>query len=88
MKLLITGMAGFIGSDLVETFLQQGNEMSGSDNLSQHCEFNMGACLTIVRGERPITVRRQDGLNALEIVPAFNRSVSEHKNIQLGAKTL
>ena len=35
MKILITGVAGFIGSNLAESFLADGHEIVGYDNLSQ-----------------------------------------------------
>jgi len=41
MKILITGVAGFIGSNLTEALLKQGHEIIGIDNLSQGNLFNL-----------------------------------------------
>ena len=41
MKILITGGAGFIGSNLVDYFLQEGNEVVCLDNLSTGFEHNI-----------------------------------------------
>jgi UDP-glucose 4-epimerase len=41
MKILITGVAGFIGSNLTESLLHDGHEIVGFDNLSQGDLLNM-----------------------------------------------
>ncbi len=43
MKILITGVAGFIGSNLAEELLKRGHSVRGYDNLSQGSELNMAA---------------------------------------------
>ena len=35
MKILITGVAGFIGSKVAESFIKKGHEVTGVDDLSQ-----------------------------------------------------
>ncbi len=41
MKLLITGGAGFIGSNLVDHFLEKGNEIVVLDNLPTGFKHNI-----------------------------------------------
>jgi UDP-glucuronate 4-epimerase len=41
MKLLITGVAGFIGSHLAKTLLEQGHEVIGIDNLNDYYDVNL-----------------------------------------------
>lgn len=41
MKILITGVAGFIGSNLAQSLLNDGHEVAGLDNLSQGDRLNM-----------------------------------------------
>ena len=43
MRVLITGVAGFIGSNLAEALLQRGYDVVGVDNLSQGDELNLAA---------------------------------------------
>jgi UDP-glucose 4-epimerase len=43
MKIFITGVAGFIGSNLAESLLQEGHEIVGFDNLSQGDLLNMAS---------------------------------------------
>lgn len=43
MKILITGVAGFIGSNLADSLLKSGHEIVGLDNLSQGDKLNMAA---------------------------------------------
>ncbi len=41
MKILITGVAGFIGSNLAEALLKRGHQVAGLDNMSQGNPLNM-----------------------------------------------
>lgn len=43
MRIMITGVAGFIGSNVAESLLAQGHEVVGFDNLSQGLHENMAA---------------------------------------------
>ncbi len=45
MKILITGVAGFIGSNLAEVLLKQGYEVIGIDNMSHGFQRNITNCL-------------------------------------------
>jgi UDP-glucose 4-epimerase len=45
-KVLVTGAAGFIGSNLTEALLQRGHEVRGLDNLSQGHKRNIRAFLS------------------------------------------
>ena len=41
MKISITGVAGFIGSNLALTLLDRGYSIVGIDNMSQGCDENL-----------------------------------------------
>ena len=41
MKVLITGIAGFIGSSLAESLLKRGDEVVGIDNLNNYYDVNL-----------------------------------------------
>lgn len=40
-KILVTGAAGFIGSNLSSRFLKEGNEVVGLDNLNDYYDVNL-----------------------------------------------
>jgi UDP-glucuronate 4-epimerase len=41
MKVLVTGVAGFIGSQTAKALLDRGDEVIGVDNLSSYCDVNL-----------------------------------------------
>ena len=41
MKILITGVAGFIGYHLASKFIKQGYEVIGIDNLNKYYDANL-----------------------------------------------
>lgn len=52
MKVLITGVAGFIGSNLLGRLLRDGHEVVGVDNLSQSDRSNMRSVLPPGGGDK------------------------------------
>lgn len=58
MKVLITGVAGFIGSNLADALIEQGHEVWGIDNLSTGALRNVGA-------NSPVRWREADVRNPL-----------------------
>lgn len=49
---LITGVAGFIGSNLLETLLKLDQHVVGIDNFSTGCQFNLNEVQTLVSSEQ------------------------------------
>ena len=56
MRILVTGAAGFIGSNLSAELLRRGHEVVGFDNLSQGSRLNLGA----VEGDPAFEFREDD----------------------------
>lgn len=51
MKVLITGAAGFIGSNLVKALLRQGDEVIALDNLSSGYKKNLSSDVNFIKGD-------------------------------------
>lgn len=62
-RFLITGIAGFIGSSLAHTLLEQGHEVSGIDNLSTGNLDNLADIRRDVHFEQ-VDLRDKDGVRA------------------------
>lgn len=51
MKILITGAAGFLASDLIPILLDQGHEIIGIDNFSKYPRKKTPSCIEIIEGD-------------------------------------
>lgn len=79
MKVLITGVAGFIGSNLALAMLERGYDVVGLDNLSQGSELNMAAFAAHSRfrfeqadiRDEPDVVRASEGCDAIVHLAAY-----------------
>src|SRR3989338_9158320 len=63
MKILVTGGAGFIGSNIVERLVQEGHEIVVLDNFALGRMENLSAVknsITLVKGD----IRNEDDVNA------------------------
>ena len=61
MKILLTGVAGFIGSKTAEYLLQRGDEVVGLDNINDYYDVNLkyarlGKILGISRDKRLVHI--------------------------------
>lgn len=79
MKILITGVAGFIGSNLARTLLEQGHAVVGLDNMSQGSPLNIASFRNHsqfvlhqddIRDEQAV-LRAADGCEAIVHLAAF-----------------
>lgn len=60
MKILITGIAGFIGSHLAERLLQEGHEVHGVDRFSSYYSVTLKQANAKILRERGITIFEKD----------------------------
>ena len=70
MKILITGVAGFIGSHTAERLLELGHEVVGIDNFSEYYDV-------ILKQENAKSVKAKGG----KIIKLDLRSEDFHKNL-------
>lgn len=64
MKIMITGVAGFIGSNLAEALLEKGYQVVGVDNMSQGDELNLAGLLNNPSFEmHKIDIRDEGGID-------------------------
>ena len=68
MRVLVTGGAGFIGSNLADAFLDQGHEVRILDDLSTGFAENVPAAAELVEGsisDRDVVVKAVDGMELI-----------------------
>ena len=76
MKVLVTGVAGFIGSQAAGTLLARGDEVVGIDNLNDYYDVNLKlARLSRLRGRNNFHFEKADLADRREIERVFE----EHK---------
>jgi UDP-glucose 4-epimerase len=83
MKVLVTGGAGFIGSNLVRTLLEQGDEVRVLDNFSTGSRANLnGLGVEIVEGELRSYERVHNAVRGVEVVYHLGALGSVPRSVQ------
>jgi len=89
MKYLVTGVAGFIGSCVVERLCQQGHDVIGIDNINDYYDVNLKAA-RLSRAEHPLftfiklDLADRDAMAALFVTHQFDRVI--HLAAQAGVR--
>ena len=89
MKYLVTGVAGFIGSCVVERLCQQGHDVIGIDNINDYYDVNLKAA-RLSRAEHPLftfiklDLADRDAMAALFVAHQFDRVI--HLAAQAGVR--
>ena len=68
MTILVTGGAGFIGSNLVDALLDRGDDVHVVDNLSSGRRENLAAALERGAVLHEVDIRDKDALRAAKII--------------------
>lgn len=83
MKTLVTGGAGFIGSNLVKQLLDDGNEVTVLDNLMSGCQSNLDPFpeVRFIHGDIRDEVAVADAIQGVEVVFHLAASVGNKRSI-------
>ncbi|MCB0053224.1 MAG: NAD-dependent epimerase/dehydratase family protein, partial [Caldilinea sp.] len=83
MKTLVTGGAGFIGSNLVKLLFEEGHEITVLDNLSSGYQSNLPASrqVRIVTGDVRDPVAVESAIDGAEVVFHLAASVGNKRSI-------
>jgi NAD(P)-dependent dehydrogenase (short-subunit alcohol dehydrogenase family) len=65
MKILVTGAAGFIGSNLLENLLKGGHELVGLDNFATGFQKNLDEVRALVSDEQWARFRFIEGISEI-----------------------
>src|SRR4051794_39737296 len=84
MRVLVTGGAGFIGSNLVDALLSRGDEVAVLDNLSTGREANLAAAL--VAGARLHVADIRDAATLAELFAAERPEIVFHLAAQIDVR--
>jgi len=84
MKTLVTGGAGFIGSNLVQLLLKEGHDVTVLDNLSSGCRINLRLFpeVRMLIGDVRDTSIVEQAVNGVEVVFHLAASVGNARSIE------
>lgn len=83
MKVLVTGGAGFIGSNLVKTLLRQGDDVLVLDNLSSGFKKNLSDIPNVkfIKGDIRDSILLDEIMNEIEVIYHLAASVGNKRSI-------
>ena len=84
MRAVVTGGAGFIGSNLVDALVERGDEVTAIDNLSTGRRDNLAGALE--RGVRLVEADIRDGAAMREVIGAAQPEVVFHLAAQIDVR--
>ena len=88
MKVLITGVAGFIGSNLAKAHLDAGDQVIGVDNFSTGSRINLDSLGSLVLIESGVTEAVAKLPDVVEIVYHFASPASPEKYMAMAMNTM
>jgi UDP-glucose 4-epimerase len=81
MRVFITGVAGFLGSHLADTFLERGDSVSGCDNLIGGDLVNVPAGVDFYEGDCNEYERLKKALRAVDVV--YHCAATAHEGLSV-----
>lgn len=90
MKILVTGVAGFIGFHVARRLLERGDQVVGWDNLNDYYDVNLKAArLKLLSGDAKFTFQKIDLAQPEPVATAFKEACPErvvHLAAQVGVR--